>query len=123
MNHVFANTTVGISSKQFSDVFSEPNEFLRFASLVVSNQRKSKNQLKDNFIDHKVQNGWTVLNIEDKDLASKGKDFELLGFELEEKHYIEWIELHDDETVYRKFLQPMQKPERLSQIKFFLIWH
>lgn len=86
--HVFANTTVGISGKQFSDVFSEPNEFLRFASLVVSNQRKSKNQLKDNFIDHKVQNGWTVLNIEDKDLASKGKDFELLGFELEQKHYI-----------------------------------
>jgi len=89
MNHIFANTTVGISGKQFSDVFSEPNEFLRFASLVVSNQRKSKNQLKDNFIDHKVQNGWTVLNIEDKDLASKGKDFELLGFELEQKHYTE----------------------------------
>jgi len=89
MNHVFANTTVGISSKKHSDVFSEPNEFLRFSSLVVSNQRKSKNQLKDNFIDHKVQNGWTVLKIEDKDLASKGKDFELLGFELEQKHYIE----------------------------------
>jgi superoxide reductase len=30
---------------------------------------------------------------------------------MEEKHYIEWIELHADEMVYRKFLQPMQKPE------------
>jgi superoxide reductase len=30
---------------------------------------------------------------------------------MEEKHYIEWIELHADEVVYRKFLQPMQKPE------------
>jgi superoxide reductase len=30
---------------------------------------------------------------------------------MEEKHYIEWIELHTDDTVYRKFLKPMDKPE------------
>jgi superoxide reductase len=30
---------------------------------------------------------------------------------MEEKHYIEWIELHADDTVYRKFLKPMDKPE------------
>jgi superoxide reductase len=30
---------------------------------------------------------------------------------MEEKHYIEWIELHADETVYRKFLKPLDKPE------------
>jgi len=30
---------------------------------------------------------------------------------MEEKHYIEWIELHADETVYRKFLKPQDKPE------------
>ncbi|MCX6664279.1 MAG: desulfoferrodoxin [Euryarchaeota archaeon] len=30
---------------------------------------------------------------------------------MEEKHYIEWIELHTDETVYRKFLKPADKPE------------
>jgi superoxide reductase len=30
---------------------------------------------------------------------------------MEEKHYIEWIELHADETVYRKFLRPAEKPE------------
>jgi superoxide reductase len=30
---------------------------------------------------------------------------------MEEKHYIEWIELHTDESVYRKFLKPMDKPE------------
>jgi len=30
---------------------------------------------------------------------------------MEEKHYIEWIELHADETVYRKFLKPAEKPE------------
>ena len=30
---------------------------------------------------------------------------------MEEKHYIEWIELHADETVYRKFLKPADNPE------------
>jgi superoxide reductase len=30
---------------------------------------------------------------------------------MEEKHYIEWIELLADETVYRKFLKPAEKPE------------
>jgi len=30
---------------------------------------------------------------------------------MEEKHYIEWIELHADNHVYRKFLHPGEKPE------------
>jgi superoxide reductase len=30
---------------------------------------------------------------------------------MEEKHYIEWIELHADDAVYRKFLKPTEKPE------------
>jgi len=30
---------------------------------------------------------------------------------MEEKHYIEWIELIADETVYRKYLKPGDTPE------------
>ena len=30
---------------------------------------------------------------------------------MEEKHYIEWIELHADDVVYMKFLRPGEKPE------------
>ena len=30
---------------------------------------------------------------------------------MEEKHYIEWVELHADNMVYRKFLGPTEKPE------------
>jgi len=30
---------------------------------------------------------------------------------MEEKHYIEWIELHADGAVWRKFLRPGEKPE------------
>jgi len=30
---------------------------------------------------------------------------------MEEKHYIEWIELFADDVVYRKYLKPGEKPE------------
>ncbi len=35
---------------------------------------------------------------------------------MEEKHYIEWIQVLADETAYRKFLKPGDKP----QAEFFL---
>jgi superoxide reductase len=36
---------------------------------------------------------------------------------MEEKHYIEWIELIADGKVYREFLQPGQVPEATFEIK------
>ncbi len=36
---------------------------------------------------------------------------------MEEKHYIEWIEVIADGRVYRKFLNPGEVPEALFQIK------
>lgn len=30
---------------------------------------------------------------------------------MDEKHYIELIELHTDEAIYRRFLRPAEKPE------------
>jgi len=36
---------------------------------------------------------------------------------MEEKHYIEWIELIADGKVYREFLQPGQAPEATFEIK------
>ena len=35
---------------------------------------------------------------------------------MEEKHYIEWIELIADERAYRQFLAPGQKPEAVFMI-------
>jgi superoxide reductase len=35
---------------------------------------------------------------------------------MEEKHYIEWIEVIADGKAYRKFLKPGQKPEALFEI-------
>jgi Desulfoferrodoxin len=36
---------------------------------------------------------------------------------MEEKHYIEWIEIIADGVVYRKFLKPGDKPEAEFCIK------
>jgi len=36
---------------------------------------------------------------------------------MEEKHYIEWIEIIADGNVYRKFLKPGDKPEAEFEIK------
>lgn len=32
---------------------------------------------------------------------------------MEEKHHIEWIELHTENFIYRKYLKPGEKPEAL----------
>ena len=34
---------------------------------------------------------------------------------MEEKHYIEWIELISGEKIYRKFLKPGEKPEAVFE--------
>jgi len=36
---------------------------------------------------------------------------------MEEKHYIEWIELVADGTVYRKFLEPGGEPKAFFEIR------
>jgi superoxide reductase len=36
---------------------------------------------------------------------------------MEEKHYIEWVELLADGKAYRQFLNPSEKPEALFEIK------
>ncbi len=36
---------------------------------------------------------------------------------MEEKHYIEWVELIADGTVYKQFLKPGDKPEAIFNIK------
>jgi len=41
---------------------------------------------------------------------------------MEEKHYIEWIELVTDGKLCRKFLKPNEKPEALFEVKAEKVW-
>ena len=36
---------------------------------------------------------------------------------MEEKHFIEWIEINADGAVYKKFLKPGDKPQAIFEIK------
>lgn len=36
---------------------------------------------------------------------------------MEQKHYIEWVAIHTDNGVYRKFLGPGQKPEAEFEVQ------
>jgi superoxide reductase len=36
---------------------------------------------------------------------------------MEEKHYIEWIELHVDDKLYRRYLKPGEKPEAFFRVE------
>ena len=36
---------------------------------------------------------------------------------MEEKHFIEWIQIIADDTIHRKFLKPGDKPQALFEIK------
>ena len=90
-DHILANTSGGMSLKHSESINLESDEFLRFAALVVSNQRKSKNELKNNFIRHKVENGWTIKNVTDKDLSSAEVEFSEFGSILELEKYIQLL--------------------------------
>jgi transcription elongation factor Elf1 len=78
-NRVIANTYIGFNNVERSDIYNEANEFLTLATHIVSDQRKSKNNLKANFIKYKIKTGWTPLYI------TKDPDYELKGFNSLEK--------------------------------------
>ena len=44
-------------------------------------------------------------------MRSKKLAWEVLRIPMEDKHFIEWIEILDGDTVYRRYLVPGAKPE------------
>ena len=52
-NHFVQNSIIGFDPVTHNEIFDENNPFLRLMSLIVSQQRFSKNKIKNNFIVHK----------------------------------------------------------------------
>ncbi len=75
-NHVVANTTMGFDPITHEELFNYDNDFLCLASLIISNQRESKNNLYDNFIEYKEFNGFKCILIDkDEEISGIGSDF------------------------------------------------
>lgn len=54
-----------------------------------------------------------IEKVEDEVLVKVG----LVDHPMLEAHYIEWIEIHTSNKVYRKFLKPGEKPEALFKVE------
>ncbi len=72
-NRVIANTFIGFNPVTHDEIYNEEDEFLALATHIITDQRKSKNHLKKNFIDYKIKTGWQPIYV------PKDDGFELLG--------------------------------------------
>jgi hypothetical protein len=70
-NHFVQNSIIGFDPITHNEIFDENNPFLRLMSLIVSQQRFSKNKIKKNFITYKSSTGWKCINIIKDDEVSK----------------------------------------------------
>jgi hypothetical protein len=75
-NHVIANTTIGFHPITHKELFNEEDEFLGMATLVLSQQRESKNNLYENFIEYKTNIGFQCIIInKDDEISVSGSTF------------------------------------------------
>ena len=70
-NHFVQNSIIGFDPVTHNEIFDENNPFLRLMSLIVSQQRFSKNRIKNNFIVHKKSTGWKCIHVIKDDEISK----------------------------------------------------
>lgn len=67
-------------------VYDMDDRFIEMASLIVSRQRASKNNVKKHFIEHKEQQGYSIEIVEkDADLSREGAIIDRLGGKLSEQ--------------------------------------
>lgn len=88
---VIANTTIGSQNYTNEAIFNEQNQFIRFAALAVSRQRSSKNSLKTNYIQHKLNEGWDVLETSDDGNKTQGKLVDQLGKKIKQQEFIDLV--------------------------------
>ena len=80
--------------------------------LVCCNQPMK--QLKENTTDAAVEKHVPVIEEQNNGYLVKVGSF---AHPMEEKHYIEWIELIADGKAYRQFLKPGDTPEAFFEVK------
>lgn len=69
---------------------------------------KNMDAVRENTVDAATEKHVPVIEVGDGTVTVKVGD---VAHPMEEKHYIEWIELLADDKVYRKYLAPGDTPE------------
>jgi len=92
VDQVIANTFIGFDPIKREQIYNETDPFLTMATHIVSDQRRSQNNLKKNFIDYKIKTGWIPTLIAKNDaFADQGKDAIALGKRLDNEQFIQNI--------------------------------
>lgn len=87
-DRLMANTHVGFDHLMSDQTSSIEDQFITTASMIVSDRRRSINDLKQNFIKHKVETGWLPnLIAKDDPSAIQGKAFLALGKQIDDEEY------------------------------------
>lgn len=102
------------------------DEVLQLATVLVSNHRKSTNNLRTHFIDYKISNGWIVHEVgRDKTLIDEGIIHARTGKEITEQQRIERIlsaSIIDEETYQdlrsrKEIGQPITEQEQFQYLQ------
>lgn len=87
-----ANTFVGFDPISRQELYNEDDQFLTLVTHIVTEQRRSQNNLKKNFIEYKTKTGWNPISIEkNEDYYKSGSDSFSLGRHLENESFIEKV--------------------------------
>jgi hypothetical protein len=99
-----ANSVFRLGESSLSPVKGGLSPFLMLGTLVTMQQRASKNLLRKNFVDHKVNQGWKIVEIpKDEDAMKIGKLFRRLGRQISQQKRVDEILAAKtiDESVFR----------------------
>jgi hypothetical protein len=87
-----ANSVFQFGESSLSPVKEGLSPFLMLGTLVTMQQRASKNLLRKNFVDHKVNQGWKIIEIpKDEDAMKIGKIFRRIGRQISQQKRIDEI--------------------------------
>ncbi len=74
---------------------------------------KNMDLVKENTVDAATEKHVPVVEVGDGTITVKVGD---VAHPMEDKHYIEWIEILADDKVYRKYLSPGDAPEAVFNV-------
>jgi len=89
-------------------------EILHGSDCIPTCCGKEMKLLTENTVDASKEKHIPVIEKTDKGILVK---IGSIPHPMEEKHFIEWIELITEDSVYRKFLKPGDSPEALFEVK------
>lgn len=90
--HLLDTVQSGYLSTSFDPSTQDIDPFLKMAALIVSNQRASKNQLRDNFIQYRRDQNWVVnMVVPDDNMIDEGRELYKIGRDMSDQEMIRSI--------------------------------